>query len=281
MANPPDIEQILDLIAVVEQRHAALEPETVVVLCMMFLRADLQYEVIDTLSTHTVQYSLDEREKVGKAFVSYCLDRKNSTARVWDAYSLLRQFFPEADPADRLLLMEEFFNRKRPDMACHVFGHMRAHANTSQRPTAGAYIRCLEGLGRCPDLESLKMVHNMLKMDTSLQMSTTIYNALMIAYIGCDDPSSALDFWKGITNSTEGPTYNSLAILFRACETFPFGDKMARETWSKMQRMDLEIPPFVFSAYCGALAGQGQVEEVRRLILGMDSSVGYSPNPLT
>lgn len=279
--EPADTERILDLTGAVEQRHVALEPDTVVALCMVFLKTDQQYEVIDTLSLHTVQYSLEEREKIEKAFVSYCLDRKNSTARVWDAYSLLRQFFPETDPSDRVLLMNAFFDRKRPDMACHVFGHMRAHANPSQRPTSNAYVQCLEGLGRCPDMESLRMVHNMLKMDTTAQMETRIYNALMIAYAGCDDASTALDFWSDITNSAEGPTYNSLAIVFRACEVLPFGDRKAREVWDKMQRMELEVPPFVFSAYCGAIAGQGHVEQVKRLILGMDSGVGYPPNLMT
>jgi len=276
--EPPDTERILDLTGAVEQRHVTLEPDTVVALCMVFLKTDQQFEVIDTLSLHTVQYSLEERERIEKAFVAYCLDGRNSTARVWDAYSLLRQFFPETDPADRVLLMNAFFNRKRPDMACHIFGHMRAHENPLQRPKRDTYIQCLEGLGRCPDPESLRMVHNMLKMDTTIQMETRIYNALMIAYAGCEDPSPAMDFWNDITNSAEGPTYNSLAIIFHVCEGLPFGGRRAREIWTKMQRMDLEVPPFVFSAYCGAVAGEGHVEEVKRLILGMDSGVKYPPN---
>lgn len=277
----PEVERILDVTADLEQRNAALEPETVVALCMVFLRSDNQYDVIDTLSLHTVSYSFEERAQVRKAFVDYCLDRKISTARVWDCYSLLRQFFPETEPADRVRLMDAFFDRRRPDMACYIFGHMRSHENPAQRPTADVYVRCLEGLGRHPDADSLRMVHNMLKMDTTIQMDTRLYNALMLAYAACDDPATAIDFWRDITNSVEGPTYNSLAIVFWACELQPYGDRTARQIWQKIQRMDLEVPPDVFWSYCGAIAGSGHLDEVIRLIRGMEASVGYGPGVLT
>jgi hypothetical protein len=269
-ASPtPDAEAILDVTRQIERRGAPLEPETVVALCLVFLKLDQEFEVMDTLAVHTAGFSLEERDKVEKAFVSYCLDARNSTARAWDAYSLLRQFFPEAAPRDREQLMDAFFARKRPDMAAFVFGHMRAHANPAQRPTRDTYVRVLEGLARRPDAESLKMVHNMLKMDAAVAPDTRLYNALMLAYLGCGEARKAFEFWGEITASREGPTYRSLEIVFRVCEGMPFGDRRAREIWGKMQRMDLDVPRGVFSAYCGAIAGQGRVEEVKLLIRGM------------
>ncbi|RKU46641.1 hypothetical protein DL546_007809 [Coniochaeta pulveracea] len=267
-AKKPDTERILEITRSVEERDAQLEPETVASLCIVFLKADQEFEVMDTLSLHATRMSIEEREKVERAFVAYILDRKNSTARAWDAYTLLRQFFPETDAEDRIRLMGSFFDRKRPDMACLVFGHMRAAATPSHRPTKEVYVQCLEGLGRCPDPDSLKMVHNMLKMDTTIQPDTRLYNALMIGYLGCNQPSTAFEFWNDISHSVEGPTYNSLAIVFRVCESMPFGDRRARAIWEKLQRMDLDIPPSVFAAYCGAIAGQGKVEEVKKVITG-------------
>jgi hypothetical protein len=283
-APEPDVGRIIDITADLEQRHATLEPETVVSLCMVFLRSDNQYDVIDTLSLHTVSYSLEERAQVRRAFVEYCLDRKVSTARVWDCYSLLRQFFPETEPEERIRLMDAFFARRRPDMACFIFGHMRAQGNLAQRPTRDMYIRCLEGLGQHPEMDggdSLRMVHNMLKMDTTVQMDTRLYNALMIAYAASEEPDEAIEFWRDITNSTEGPSYSSLAIVFWACELQPYGDRTARGIWQKVQRMDLEVPRDVFWAYCGAIAGSGHLEEVMRMIRGMDASVGYGPGMMT
>lgn len=280
-AENPDLQRILDITAQLELQRAALEPETIVSLCLVFLRSDQQYDVIDTLSLHTVTLSLEERAQISKAFVDYCLDPKVSTARVWDAYSLLRQFFPETQPADRIRLMHAFFARKRPDMACNIFGHMRGHANSVQRPTADVYVQCFEGLGRYPNASGLKMVHNMLKMDTTVEVSTRVRNGLMIAYTAIGDYQTALEFWEQIATSAEGPSYNSLAIVFWACQAMDVRDQTAKRIWEKMQRMDLEVPPNVFWSYCGALAGQGELEEVKSVIAGMDASVGYPPSAMT
>ncbi|KAK4191542.1 complex I intermediate-associated protein 84, mitochondrial [Podospora australis] len=274
----PDLETILSVTADIEHRHVILEPETVIAICLTFLKFEQQYEVIDTLSLHTVGYSLEERALVRKAFVDYICDRKVSTARVWDAYSLLRQFFPDTEPDERARLMDAFFDRRRPDLACTVFGHMRAQGNMAQRPTADIYVRCLEGLGQYPDPPSLKMVHNMLKMDTTVQLDTRLYNGLMLAYASCDDAVTAQEFWRDIANSQEGPSYNSLGIVFWACELAPEGDEMARQIWEKISRMELEVPPLVFDSYCGAIAASGNLEEAKKVILEMEKGeMGYGP----
>ncbi|KAK1754672.1 hypothetical protein QBC47DRAFT_384596 [Echria macrotheca] len=279
--DKPDMDQILSIVGDLENRYAPLEAETIVALCMTFLRGDQQFDVIDTLSVHTANISQVEREKVLQSFVDYCLDKRTSTARAWDAYSLLRQFFGEMDYEPRVRLMDGFFARRRPDMACYVFGHMRGHTSPDVRPKAETYVRCLEGLGRLPDRESLKMVHNMLKMDTTVAMNTRLRNALMLAHAACDQIYTALEYWEQISGSTEGPTYNSLGILFYACERIDVRDDTAQVVWNKVKRMDLEIPPFVFDAYCGALAGQGLLADIQRLISGMEASLGYSPSMMT
>ncbi|KAL0465531.1 complex I intermediate-associated protein CIA84 [Neurospora intermedia] len=291
----PNIQHILTITSALEQRHAVLEPETIVALCLVFLNHDKKFDVIDTLSLHSVSISHIERQQIYKAFVDYICSPQTTTDRAWDAYSLLRQYFPETSVDDRVRLMESFFERKKPDMACLVFGHMRAHDDDNMHPTADIYVRCLEGLGRCPIPEqrpsdpasSLKMVHNMLKMDTRVEMSTRLYNALMLAYAAGGDPFTALDFWEEhITRSAEGPSYNSLAIVFWCCELIPLGDRYARPVWQKMLRMDLEVPQYVFNAYCAAIARSNaawgrKMDEVFKLIKGTDASLGYGASMMT
>ncbi|RYP16545.1 hypothetical protein DL766_009093 [Monosporascus sp. MC13-8B] len=277
-APTPNYERILEVTSYLEQRRSTLEPQTVVSICMAFLRNDEHYEVIDTLSLHTAHYSINERQTVRKAFVDYCLDPHNSTARVWDSYALLRQFFPELENEYRVAIIDNFFDRKRADMACHVFGHMRGHGNPIHRPTLEVYTRFFEGIGRCPDLESLKTVHNMLKMDTTITPNTLLCNGLMIAYTACDLAYRALDFWREITASVEGPSYQSLEIVFRACEVTPSGDAPARELWEKMQRMEIDVPVHVYSAYAGARAAHGHLDEAKALLEDMENVVGQRPN---
>ncbi|OTB07082.1 hypothetical protein M426DRAFT_54367 [Hypoxylon sp. CI-4A] len=277
-APNPNHDRVLDVTSYLEQRRVTLEPETVVSICMAFLKNDETYEVIDTLSLHTVHYSVAERSMVRKAFVQYCLDKKNSTARVWDAYALLRQFFPEVEIEHRVAIMDTFFDRRRADMAAHVFGHMRQHGNPRLRPTLETYVRFMEGIGRSPDEESMRTVHNMLKMDTTIQPNTLLYNALMIGYVSCDLPYRALDFWTEITTSPEGPSYATLEIVFRAYEVTPDGDSLANELWEKIKRMDIEVPENVYVAYAITTAAHGHLTEAKTLLEDMDSVVGKRPD---
>lgn len=273
-ATPLDYDQVLTVLSNVERRELGLEPDTVVGLCLMFLKNDKAHEVIDTLSLHAKQFSMEDRQVVLDSLLKYCLDRSVSTARAWDCYSLLQQFFPETSREERVALMESFFDRKRADMACYIFGHMRAHANDAMRPDLSTYVACLEGLGACPDADSVQMIHNMFKMDTKIQPTTRLYNAFMIAYAACDDPSQAFDFWREISMSVEGPSYYSLSIIFRVCQVLPYGDEKAKIIWDKMHRMEVEIPIYVYSSYIVMNAGQGRLDEVKALLTGMKSIYG-------
>ncbi|TQN67702.1 Complex I intermediate-associated protein 84, partial [Colletotrichum shisoi] len=269
-----DFKAIREMLDILEERVATLDPETVVALCTVFLKNDQQFEVMDTLSLNVFQHSNEQRRSVRDAFVAYCLDKKNSTARIWDAYSILRQYFQETSVESRVQLMNAFFDRNRPDMAIHVFGHMRQHVNPTFHPTSDVYVQCFEGMGRCPDLDSLGLVHNMLKMDTKIQPSTKMFNALMIAYGACKKPSLGLEFWQDIVRSAEGPSYNSLEIVFFLCEIKAFGDRIARDIWNKIEKMEIDVPLAVFAAYCGGLAGNGNLQEVQSTIRTMKRAVG-------
>ncbi|KUI55469.1 Complex I intermediate-associated protein 84, mitochondrial [Cytospora mali] len=273
-----DYRQILDVLSHVERQGLEVEPETVVDLCLAFFKNDNAHEVIDTLSLHIGQFSMDDRHVVQQSLINYCLDSANSTARAWNGYSVLRQFFPETSREERIRLMEGFFKRKRADMACYIFGHMRAHVNDDMRPNLNNYIACLEGLGACPDLESLQMVHNMFKMDTKIQPVTKLYNAFMIAYTACGKPSRAFDFWQEISTSIEGPTYSSLSIVFRVCQVLPYGDEKAKVIWDRMQRMEIEIPLHVYESYVVMNAGQAHLDEVKSLLTAMPTQYGKEPD---
>lgn len=280
-APRPLLESIHEVTSDLEHRVVTLDPETVVALCLTFLKNDDQYEVIDTLAVHVFHYNSEQRDQVRDAFHDFILDRRNSTSRVWDAYQLLKQFFPETPRESRARLMGGFFDRRRADMAISVFRHMREHTNTDVRPTVDDYVHALEGLARCPDAESLDTLHNMLKLDTNIQPSTKLYNALMLAFGACGRTRRALDFWHEVAHSREGPSYESLEIIFAVLEKKPFGDEDAKKIWRNMERMELEVPPAVFASYCGALAGSGRLDDLKKLLKGMVRSVGYGPDVMT
>jgi hypothetical protein len=278
---PPDFKLILAILEALEEDRILLAPETVAALCVKFLENDQHFDVMDLLSLHSFLYSEQQREVVQNAFVAFCLDQGTSTSRAWDAYQLLQQFFQDTSYELRTKLIASFFDRKRPDMAAHVFGHMRQHRNKTYHPTMDTYILYLEGVTQNPDPEGLVMIHNMLKMDTSIEPNTRLYTGLMLAYTACDKPKTSMDFWNEITQSREGPSYASLQAAFWALEKKPGGDKTARDIWERIERMDLEVPPAVYNAYVGAVAGSGNEKEVRGLLMNMASYVGSEPDSMT
>lgn len=278
---PPDFKLILALLEAVEEEQMLLDPETVAALCVKFLENDQHFDVMDLLSLNSFLYSEQQRQVVQTAFVAFCLDPGTSTSRAWGAYQLLQQFFQDTSYEFRMKLIAAFFDRKRPDMASHVFGHMRQHRNKTFHPTMETYILYLEGVAQNPDPEGLVMIHNMLKMDTTIQPNTKLYTGLMLAYTACEKPTTSLDFWSEITQSREGPSYASLQAVFWALEKKPSGDKQAREIWERIERMDLEVPRAVYNAYIGAIAGNGSEKEVRGLIMNMASYVGSEPDSMT
>jgi len=279
--RPPQFEFIVKLLGHVEEDRIHLEPETVASLCLQFLENDQSFDVMDILAVHAFRYSEAQREVVQSAFVTFCLDPSTSTSRSWGAYQLLQQFFQDLSFERRVELLQSFFNRRRPDMATYVFGHMRQHRNREYQPTLDTYVQCFEGFAKNPDREGTETVHNMFKMDMRIQPNTRLYTALMMAFTACDMPLKALDLWNLIRQSREGPSYATLEAVFWTLEKKSGGEKLAREIWQKMEHMDLEVPLSVYNGYIGAIAASGNEKEVRGLIMKTPTAVGTEPDIMT
>ena len=279
-APHPSHNAIATMVSDVEQRRARLDPDTVSRLSIMHLRREELIDLHDVLQTHTFHYSTSQRADIISVFVDFCLDRENEMALVWDAYSTLRQIFDETSVETRTRLMREFFERGRSDMACHVFGHMRQNIRPDGRPSVATYIECFKGITRAADLESLEMVHNMLKLDSSIEPTIQLYNALMQAYTATEMQYRSLEFWQDIIKSREGPSYASIVIALQACQSIPFGDRPAREIWTRVRSTDMQISREIGSAYLGALAGQGLLKEVVKATNSLMTDLGLQPDEL-
>ncbi|KAL5594643.1 hypothetical protein BROUX41_001562 [Berkeleyomyces rouxiae] len=273
-----DLEFAKRVVSDLEDRSITLEPETVVALSIAFLQQDESRDLADTLSLNVFQFSAGQRESIREAFIGFILDAANSIDRSWQAYMMLHHFFSETSRLDRVRIMEGFFRRRDADKASHVFEHMRNHFNASVRPTTDDYVRTLELFTMCPSPAGLKRVYSLLKMDANVHPSTKLYNAIMLAFGACGQHSRATEFWNEIAHSIEGPSYESIEIIFWVCERMPFGDRTARTIWRNMEKMDIEIPIKVFGAYAGAIAGSGVLSDVISLFKGAEASLGYAPD---
>ena len=280
-APEQNFDETMDLVQDLNERKAAFAPETVAALSILHLKRAEFHDVIDLLRTYAFHYQSDQREVIQQAFTAFIKDPSNTAAAAWDAYTILRDMLSESNIPLRVEFMNEFFNRKRCDMAVHVFGHMRQSSLKEGRPTADTYAQCFRGIAKLRDEELLETVFNMLKLDPLVEPDTELKNALMLAYLRCDDPIQALQFWDDIAFSREGPTYDSICIALEACEVIPAGDQRAREIWERLKRQEIEVTKEMCDAYVGALAGQDYFDDAIHIIQGMESDTGTRPDTST
>ncbi|KAF9695092.1 hypothetical protein EKO04_006765 [Ascochyta lentis] len=270
-----------DIMAIVDDLHerkAHFAPETIAKLCLLHLRRVEIHDAMDLLQVHAHQYSPAQRAVISKSLCAFILDGETSTADAWDAYQILRNTFPETSRNDRIQLMNEFFARNRSDMSCHVYFHMRNHAAESHQANRDVYIAAFTGFARCTDAESLELVNNQLKLDFRVDMDTRLRNALMLAHASCGNNKKALEFWREICESKEGPSYNSIAIAFRSCEGMPWGDQHAKSIWARLKEQDVEIDKKIFTAYLSAIARNFLHDEALALVETVEEEFGYAPD---
>jgi hypothetical protein len=270
-----------DIMAIVDDLHerkARLEPETVATLCVLHFGRGEAHDAVDLLQMHAHSFAPVQRTIIRKKLAAFIMDGQTSTAEAWDAYQIMRNCFPETPRSDRIPIMNEFFARKRSDMACHVFFHMRNAEHESIAATKEVYIAAFTGFAHNADAESLELAHNQLKLDLNVEPDTRLRNALMLAYASTDNNQRALDFWAEIGASKEGPTYNSIAIAFRSCEGMPFGDQHAKSIWRRLKEMDIEIDKKLFTAYMGAIARNQLYDEALALVESAEEEYGFTPD---
>jgi hypothetical protein len=115
-----------------------------------------------------------------------------------------------------------------------------------------------------------------LKLDLNVDLDTRLRNSLMLAYAAIEENTKAMRFWREICESKEGPSYNSIAIAFRACETMHHGYGHARSIWKRLKEQDVEIDKTIWKAYMCAMARNFQHDEAQAMIETVEEEYGYT-----
>jgi hypothetical protein len=252
-----DFDTIMNVTMDLADKQAAFEAETVSKLALLHLNRNEEDDAMDLLNTHAFHFSSADRAIVRNSLIEYALDPQTATSRAWQGYTILRTVFDETNRDDRTALMTSFFSRERADMGVRIFQHMRMHSRADTMPTVDTYVAAFMGLAKLRDVDSVEIVHNQLKLDYNITVTTYLRNALIIAYTAGDKGRKALGFWDDIVASKEGPSYNSIHVALRACEKSPFGDLRAKELWSLLRRRSVDLDQALWASYIAALAGNG------------------------
>lgn len=272
------IDDIMAIVDDLHERRARLAPETVAALCILHLRRGETHDAVDLLQVHAHRFTPAQRIVIRKTLAAFIMDGQTSTADAWDTYQIMRNSFPETPRQDRIPILNEFFARKRSDMACHVFFHMRNSTHEDITTNKEVYVAAFTGFARNADADSLELAHNQLKLDLNVEMDTQLRNALMLAYAGTGNNRRALEFWAEIGASKEGPSYNSIAIAFRSCEGMPFGDTHAKSIWKRLKELDIDIDKQIFTAYLSAIARNHLHDEALALVELAEEDYGFAPD---
>ena len=276
MADQPDYDLSMVLLDRLVERTTNLDSSTVAALTRLFLvRAEYQ-EVHDLLEAHHPILSKEDRQKSRDVVVDYIKDPKTEPLQAWHAYDLLHHVFADTSREIRKDIMNTFFDRKRPDLASLVFGHMRQQQDPRRRPTADLYTECFKGIARSGDPKALELVHNMLKLDIHVDPNTRLLTSLMLAWASAGEAWRSLQIFDDILNGTEGPTYTTLEVLFRCCEMFlPNGQGPAMRYMARIKYLGFEITPALYRAYVGVIACHGDYEACLSLVKNMEAEIGH------
>ncbi|KLJ11673.1 hypothetical protein EMPG_13157 [Blastomyces silverae] len=279
-ADPND-ETVLAFIDRLLESECRLEAATLEELCrMLLLRHDLE-GISELLKPFVSSCSIPGLSQVLKPFAQFIADQKESVETAWEVHELLARAVPYAPVGFWTNNMKQFFKRGRPDLGCLAFGHMRKKVNPQDRPTAQTYAMCFHGLAKTAYSEGIFLVHNMLKLDVEVQWTRSLLHKLMTAYTACGDPEQAMEFFREILHSEEGPSYYSITLFFRACATYRKGLQEATQMVEKLKSLNLPLNRRAYNNYIRVLSAHGELERASEAISAMRAETGEGPTVAT
>ncbi|EGX47530.1 hypothetical protein AOL_s00083g339 [Orbilia oligospora ATCC 24927] len=173
--------------------------------------------IIATLSREINNYHPGDRMKVIMHLgeLMGMKDPELGIGEMWNVYLAMRGLFPELPLSARKQIMELFFSRGASDVANVIFLHMRQTKHA--KPDAEAYASAFRHCARLQDAQTLWSIHIQFKVDPEVTPTTELYNSLMYAYNSVNQPKNALDIFRTITNSKEGPNSDTLSLVMISC----------------------------------------------------------------
>ncbi|KAI5309267.1 hypothetical protein KEM55_003653 [Ascosphaera atra] len=276
-----DFDVTLDVVDELFESKVRFMPATVAALCATMLRRHDVEGVSDLLDQLLSTFGAHDKAKIREPLLAFINDATQPVGEAWDVYELVNNLFPDTPVAQRTQIMQTFFRRGYAHQATLVFGHMRAKNLGEQRPTATTYTECLLGIAGARDEGALGMVHNMLKMDLEIKLDTRLLNALMFAYTCCGEPGTALEQFKQILHSEEGPSEATILVFFRTCEIYDEGAGEARRMMLNLRSLEIPVGRKMYEAFMAALMGNGDMHGAIDAVRSMEAQVGERPDAVT
>ncbi|PYI19779.1 hypothetical protein BO99DRAFT_442831 [Aspergillus violaceofuscus CBS 115571] len=259
------------------ENNVRLEAGTVAAITRMLLYR-LDWEGVSALLRPRLGlYDTEERATIRNSLTGFILDLEQKDSDAWETYNLLLLAFPETGVRSRTDIMTSFFKRHRSDLAYLVFGHMRQAEDFARRPKPDTYARCFVGIARTQSAKHLQLVHNMLKLDVEVDLTTRVLDGLMLAYASCDMPEQAMKVFRSILESDEGPSHKTIPIFFETCARHNNGVEEALKMMDKVKLLGIERNRQLYMAYVKALAAHCEFDLATEALEKMEAETGLKP----
>ncbi|PYH47735.1 putative mitochondrial respiratory complex I chaperone (Cia84) [Aspergillus saccharolyticus JOP 1030-1] len=259
------------------ENNVRLEASTVAAITRMLLYR-LDWEgVSGLLRPRLGLYDSEERTIIRNSLAKFIMEPSQKDTDAWEAYNLLLLAFPETGVILRTNIMTSFFKRHRSDLAYLVFGHMRQAEDFARRPKPDTYARCFVGIARTRSVKHLQLVHNMLKLDVEVDLTTRVLNGLMLAYAYCDMPEQAMKVFRDILQSDEGPSPKTIRIFFETCARHNNGVDEALKMMDKVKLLGIERSRQLYMTYVKALAAHCEFDLATEALEKMETETGFTP----
>lgn len=204
-----------------------------------------------------------------------CLDVLSDSENIWlesmlPVYHIVQRYAPNTiSLSQRHAFMQKLVSHGRTDLGLELFHDMR-HSDVSQ-PSRETYAIMLSGCARTRDAQTLEHIHNALRLDSSIEPDSALFNSLMLAYNRCRLPEKALAIWEVLSESSRLPDAETASLALDACVRLPrYGLVRAREIWTFMEKNHMEPLSSSYAALLAVFASVGKWDGMMGLLERMD-----------
>lgn len=209
------------------------------------------------------------------ALSNICLEVISDPKNVWlesllPVYHILQRWAANTiSVSHRHMLMQKLISHGRTDLGLELFHDMR-NSDVSQ-PTRDTYAIMLSGCAKTRDAQTLEHIHNALRLDSSIEPDSALFNSLMLAYSRSRLPEKALAIWEVLSESSRLPDVQTASLALAACVHLPrYGLIKARKIWTFMEDNHIEPLASSYASLLSVFASVGKWDGMMGLLERMD-----------
>ncbi|KAF3939347.1 hypothetical protein ABW19_dt0205405 [Dactylella cylindrospora] len=257
-------------------RNLPIDADTLCILTDYHLRRSPLDVTMKAITREVHTYTSSDRRKVLKTIGEYMGLPETSAPDAWLIYDVIKQIFLEMDVSVRKDLMQLFFHKGRPDMGVVCFMDFR-HSNT--KPDTETYTIAYKYLAKHQDGSGVVTVHAMMKLDPEVKPDTELYNSLMWAYNSANLPAKALDVFRTITTTNEGPDGDTLSLVMITIGLMP-GEVRRRDgvIWGNFRKLGIVPTIHNHAMRIAAWCMNGAYDEGFQMARELEEKEGIRPD---